>query len=196
MVAEGHRGVRVGYLGPEGTFTHETAEMAAEKLGWRDVTFIPYLTSIAAVEAAARGEVDYAVVAEATSLSGPMPDVHQAIERAGLQRLDHIQRVCHYHLLALPGATPAGLTGIFAHAKAVGDCRAHLEQTAPGVPYLPTSSTGAGVRQVAEDGRPDRAAVGTAAAARRYGLVPLAENIEDDPDNWTRWTILGRRTED
>ena len=187
--------MRVGFLGPEGTFTHETAEMAAEKLGWTDVTFVPYPTSVAAVEAAARGEVDYAVVADATSLSGPMPEVARAIEAAGVQRVDHIQRVCHYHLLALPGASADKLTSIVAHAKAVGDCRSHLERIAPGVPYLNTPSTGAGVQRVAGEGRQDLAAVGTAAAARRYGLVPLAENIEDDPENWTRWVVVGR-TED
>lgn len=184
--------MRVGFLGPEGTFTHETAEMAAGRLGWSNVTFVPYPTSVAAVEAAGRGEVDVAVVADATSLSGSMPEVHTAIELAGLRRIDEIQRVCHYHLLALPGADLAGLTGIFAHAKASGDCRAHLERLAPGVPYLPAPSTGAGVQRVAEGGRGDQAAVGTAAAGRRYGLVPLAENIEDDPNNWTRWAVVAR----
>ena len=168
--------------------------MAAEKLGWTDVTFVPYPTSVAAVEAAANGEVAFAVVADATSLSGPMPDVNKAIETTGVNRVDHIQRVCHYHLLALPGAATAGLTGIYSHAKATGDCRAHLERIAPGVPHLDTTSTGAGIRRVAEEGRIDQAAVGTAAAGRRYGLVPLAENIEDDPNNWTRWVVVARRT--
>lgn len=164
--------------------------MAAEKLGWQDVTYVPYRTTIEAVEAAGRGEVDYAVVVDATSLSGPMPGVNKAIEEAGVVRADHIQRVCHYFLLAMPGATTQGLTGIYAHAKAGGDCRANLERIAPGVPWLDTTSTGEGVRRAAEQGRPDIAAVGTASAGRRYGLVPLAENIEDDPNNWTRWAIV------
>ena len=184
--------MRVGFLGPEGTFTHETAEMAAERMGWTDVRFVPYPTSVAAVEAAARGEVDFAVVADATSLNGSMPEVTAAIDATGVRRLDHIQRTCHYHLLALPGATLSGLTGVYAHAKAAGDCRDHLVRLAPGVPHLATPSTAAGVRRVAEEGRRDLAAVGTAAAARRYGLAPLAENIEDDPDNWTRWVIVAR----
>ena len=184
--------MRIGYLGPEGTFTHETAQMAAQQLGWSDITYVPYGTSVEAVEAAARGEVQYTVVVDATSLGGPMPDVNKAIEVTGVKRIDSIQRVCHYHLLALPAARLDGLTAIFAHAKAAGDCRAHLEQLAPGVPFIAPNSTGEGVRRVAEDGRVDRAAVGTATAGRLYGLVPLAENLEDDPKNWTRWAVVER----
>jgi chorismate mutase / prephenate dehydratase len=184
--------MRVGYLGPEGTFTHETAEMAAEKLGWQDIEYVPIATSVGVVEALARGEVDVAVVVDATSLSGPMPEVNKAIEVASVKRLDHIQRVCHYHLLAHPGASLDKLTGIVAHAKATGDCRATLARIAPGLPFSTTTSTGAGVKRVADEGRLDQAAIGTATAGRLYGLVPLADNIEDDPENWTRWAILGR----
>lgn len=182
--------VRVGFLAPEGTFTHESAMLAAERQGWTGVEYRQYATGAAAIEAAARGDVDYAVVVDATSLSGPSPDVNKLIETAGVRRVDSIQRVCHYHLLARPGATLAGLTAIYAHAKAAGDCRAHLERLAPGVPYLDTTSTAAGVKSVAEEGRLDRAAVGNSAAAALYGLTPLAENIEDDPDNWTRWAVV------
>lgn len=184
--------MRVGFLGPEGTFTHETAELAAARLGWQAVDYVPYPTSVAAIEAVARGEVDVAVVADATSLSGPITEVNTAIEVSGLHRIDHIQRVCHYHLLALPGADLHRLTAVIAHAKATGDCRRTLQQLVPGLPFINTSSTGAGVKRVAEEGRLDQAAIGTAAAGRLYGLVPLAENIEDDPDNWTRWVVLGR----
>lgn len=184
--------MRVGFLGPEGTFTHESALMAAERLGWADPELVAYPTSVAAVDAAARGDVDVAVVADATSLNGLMPELTAAIDAAGVRRLDHIQRVCHYHLLGLPDATAGELTGIYAHAKAAGDCRGRLAQVAPGVPYLDTPSTAEGVRRAAEGGRREIAAVGTAAAAKRYGLVPLAENIEDDPENWTRWVVVAR----
>jgi prephenate dehydratase len=183
--------MRVGYLGPEGTFTHETAEMAAAKLGWQNIEYVPIATSVGVVEALARGEVDVAVVVDSTSLSGPMPEVNKAIEVAGVRRLDHIQRVCHYHLLAPPGAALDKLTGIVAHAKATGDCRATLARIAPGLPFTTTTSTGAGVKRVADEGRLDQAAIGTATAGRLYGLVALAENIEDDPENWTGWAVLG-----
>jgi prephenate dehydratase len=165
--------------------------MAAARLGWREVDYVPYPTGLAAIAAAERGEVELAVVVDATSLSGPMPEVNKAIELSGLRRIDHIQRVCHYHLLALPGASLEQLSAIVAHAKASGDCREHLAQLAPGLPFLNTTSTGAGVQRVAAEGRLDQAAIGTATAGRIYGLAPLAENIEDDPQNWTRWAVLG-----
>ena len=184
--------MRVGYLGPEGTFTQESAEMVALKHEWTHVEFVPYPTSAAAVGAAAKGEVDVAVVVDATSLGGEMPEMQRLIADSGLDRVDHLQRVCHYHLFAMPNAKLADITAVVAHAKAEGDCRASLAKLVPGRPFLTTPSTAAGVERVAKDGKIEQAAVGTAVAGRLYGLVALAENIEDDPENWTRWVVLGR----
>jgi prephenate dehydratase len=185
-------GPRVGFLGPEGTFTHETAELAAARLGWAEPIYVPYPTGLAAVQAVARGEVDDAVVAVATSLGGDRTVEARAIEDLGLAVLTAIQRVCHYHLLGLPGAALADVTLVRSNPKALADCRRRLAALVPGATLEHTASTAAAAQSVAAAGRPELAAVGTAAAARRYGLVPLAENIEDNPDNWTRWLVVTR----
>jgi prephenate dehydratase len=188
----GPRGVRIGFLGPEGTFTHETAESAAAALGWPEPHYVPYPSGLAAVQALARGEVDHAVVAVATKLGGERTEEARAIAELGLKVLTAIQRVCHYHLLGLPGAALGGVRVVRSNPKALADCRARLAALVPGAALEHTASTAAAVQSVATAGRPEVAAVGTAAAARRYGLLPLAENIEDDPDNWTRWLVLTR----
>lgn len=185
-------GPRVGFLGPEGTFTHETAELVAARLGWADPVYVPYLSGLAALEAVVRGEVDHAVVAVATSLGGDRMPEAQAIEHLGLTVLTAIQRVCHYHLLGLPGATLADITVVRSNPKALADCRTRLSALLPNATLEHTASTAAAVQSVAAAGRPELAAVGTAAAGRRYGLMTLAENIEDDPDNWTRWLVVTR----
>lgn len=183
---------RVGFLGPEGTFTHETAELAAAQLGWAEPIYLPYPSGLAALEAVARGEVDHAVVAVATSLGGDRMAEAQAIEHLGLTVLTAIQRVCHYHLLGLPGATLADIIVVRSNPKALADCRTRLAALLPRAALEHTASTAAAVQSVAAAGRPELAAVGTAAAGRRYGLMTLAENIEDDPDNWTRWLVVTR----
>jgi prephenate dehydratase len=184
--------MRIGYLGPLGTFTHESAEMLALKHELTHVEFVPYPTSVAAVEAAAKDEVDAAVVADATSATGEMPEMIKVIDASGLKRLDHLQRVCHYHLFGMSGATLGGLKEVVAHAKATADCKGKLAELAPGLPLLNTPSTAAGVERVANEARADLAAIGTAVAGNLYGLVALAENIEDDPENWTRWVLLAK----
>ncbi len=184
--------MRVGLLGPEGTFTHETGAMAAERLGWRSPEFVTFPTGAEAVAAAARGDVDVAVVAVATSLGGEIAAESQAAAQSGLHLLDTIQRPCHYQLAAPLGATLEGVCLVRSNPKALADCAAALTRLLPGVPHAQTPSTAAAARAVAEEGRPDTAAVCTAIAAERYGLAVLAENIEDDAANWTRWLVLGR----
>lgn len=183
-------GTRVAFLGPEGTFTHESARLAAAQCGWSDPRFVPYPTSLEAAEAVVRGNADAAVVAVETSLNGPMARESAAVQSDGLRVTGEIRRVCHYALLAPEGASLDGVRAILSNVKALDDCRATLARLAPGVPHERTSSTAAAVRQVAERGDPALAAVGTALAGELYGLTPLAENLEDDPENWTRWLIV------
>ncbi len=186
------QGLRIGFLGPEGTFTHETAELAAAQLGWVEPVYVPYPSGVEAVQAVARGEVDRAVVAVATSLGGDRMAEAQAIADRGLTVLTTIQRVCHYHLLGLPGASLTGVRVVRSNPKALADCQKRLAALLPDAVFEHAASTAAAVRSVAEERRPHLAAVGTAAAGRRYGLTPLVENLEDDPDNWTRWAVVAR----
>ncbi len=184
--------MRVGLLGPEGTFTHETGEMAAGRLGWGSPEFVTFPTGRDAVAAAARGEVDAAVVAVATSLGGEIAAESRAVADSGLRLLDTIQRVCHYQLCASPGATLSAVRSVRSNPKALADCAVTLARLLPNVPQTHTASTAAAARAVAGEGNPEVAAVCTAIAARRYGLTVLAADIEDDRDNWTRWLVLGR----
>lgn len=188
----GPHGVRMGFLGPEGTFTHETAELAAMRLGWMEPVYVPYPSGLAAMQALAGGEVDHAVVAVATSLGGERTDEARAIAELGLKVLIAIQRVCHSHLLGLPNASLPRVRVVRSNPKALSDCRARLAALVPGAALEQSASTATAAQSVAVEGRPELAAVGTAAAVRRYGLVPLAESIEDAPDHWTRWLVLMR----
>lgn len=189
--ARGSVAMRVAYLGPEGTFTHETLELAAERFGWQDVTAVPYASQDAVAEAVAAAAVDLGIVAVATSLEGAMP-VAASIAALPLQVIEAIERVCHYQLLALPGARLDSVRIVLSNPKALADCRSNLRRLMAEHTEEATASTAAAVRRVAAGTAVDCAAVGTAAAGRLYGLTPLVEAIEDDPTNWTRWAIIRR----
>lgn len=184
--------IRVAFLGPEGTFTHETAQLWLRSRGTTDAVMLPQLDQRAALDAVRAGDAEVAVVAVETSLGGPINESADSRTLDGLIIDDEITRVCHYHVIGIRGAALAGITELRSNQKAVDDCAATLRRLLPEVRQVRTSSTAAGVQSVAEAGRADVAAVGTEAAAARYGLAILAENIEDDAENWTRWVVLRR----
>src|SRR6185437_7151673 len=97
-------------------------------------------------------------------------------------RMDH-------RLLGVPGATIAGLTRVEAHPIVLEECGKFLA-TLPGARPLPAIDTGVAARDVAEAKDPAIAAIAPAEAAGRYGLVELAANIADHPDNFTRFLLV------
>ncbi|MFN8556013.1 MAG: prephenate dehydratase domain-containing protein [Dehalococcoidia bacterium] len=160
-----------------------------ERQGWAGVEYHQYATGAAAIEAAARGEWT------PSSWTPPRSAAHRRtsrklIETAGVRRGG--QHSAGVPLSpARPARRDAGRPHRHLRPRQGGRRLPRPPRTAGAErPYLDTTSTAAGVKSVAEEGRLDRAAVGNSAAAALYGLAPLAENIEDDPDNWTRWAVV------
>jgi chorismate mutase/prephenate dehydratase len=183
--------MRVAFLAPEGTFTWETSQIVARARGWADdAEFVAYPTGEAVVDAVDRGEAGYGVAAVATSLAGERGLIRETVKKAKhVKIVDEYQRVCHYALMARTGQELANVRSVHTVQKAIDDCAGWLREHLPGAELTPTPSTGAGAAYVAAS-HDESAAIAPPAAASRHGLQTLAENIEDDPNNWTRWLIL------
>jgi chorismate mutase/prephenate dehydratase len=98
-------------------------------------------------------------------------------------------RISH-HLLVAPGASPGDVTRICAHQQALAQCRNWLDTHWPRVEREAVSSNGEAARMAASI--PGVAAVAGDMAAEAYSLERLAQNIEDQPDNTTRFLVVGR----
>ncbi|MGL6047868.1 MAG: prephenate dehydratase, partial [Vogesella sp.] len=97
----------------------------------------------------------------------------------------------HHHLLR---KTPAmdGIRRVYAHAQALAQCHEWLNKNLPAhVERISVASNAEAARLAAEDA--DCAAIAGQAAAERYSLAKLAENIEDEPNNTTRFLVLGHQ---
>jgi len=176
---------RVGFLGPEGSFSHEAA------------------AKLENVEAVACGSIPevLASVANGTLVLGLVP-LENAIEgtvSASIDGLvfDHelvIEREIvlpiHLHLLARPGVSPAEVTKVLSYVHALEQCRGYVA-TLPLATTIQTTSTSQAARDVASSNEP-WAAVGSLVAADLFGLEAIAQNIEDHPDNATRFILVGR----
>jgi prephenate dehydratase len=183
--------MRVGYLGPDGTVSHEAVLTAA---GSETFELVPLPTLHEAVIAVHDGDVDRALVPIENSLEGSVTPTLDAIafETDDVVIVGELRWPVHLHLVA---AGPLGLEevrAVVSHPQATGQCARFLRHTLPGVPVLAARSTADAVRQVAEGFESGAAAIGTRGAASRYGCIVLREDVEDDPGSETRFVWIAR----
>jgi prephenate dehydratase len=183
--------MRVGYLGPQGTFTHEAALAGAGAEA--GVELVPLATIYDAVMAVAGGQVDRSVVPIENSIEG---SVTSTLDTLAINAVSvHIlAEYVHQIEQCLIAATPLALSQIevvVSHPQASAQCAHYLHEHLPQARVMTTSSTADAVRMVAEH-EPGWAALGPRLAAERYGCVLLAQGVEDREGNETRFVWLGR----
>jgi prephenate dehydratase len=182
--------LRVGFLGPLGTFTEEALlgepDLAAAEL-------VPLRSMPDVLSATTSGEVDVGFIALENSIEGT---VRQVLDGLIFEHELLIQRevvlAIRQNLLAPPGTTLADVRRVASFPDAAAQCRRWLNENLPGVEIAAATSTAEAARAVAESPPDGTAAVGTALAAKLYGLDVLAESIEDHNDNRTRFVLVAR----
>jgi prephenate dehydratase len=186
---------RVGYLGPEGTFSEEALLASAAPDA---VDPVALATIEDAVRALPRGEVDWAIVPIENSIEGSVSITLDLLAReAGSVQIagEALLRVRHALIAARPMALEE-IETVITHPQVPGQCSAFLHDELPGARVLPCTSTAEAVRSVAVEQRPGQAALGTALAARIYGASVLRDGVEDRDDNETRFIWLARAGDD
>ena len=175
--------LRIAYLGPEGTFT----ESAARK----HFGVAPSLTSCASIDDAFRaveaGNVDYAVVPVENSTEGAIGRTLDLLVSSPVKICGEVSLRIHQNLLSKADSL-AGVKRLYSHAQSLAQCHEWLNRSLAQLPRVPVASNAEGARLAAEDA--ESCAIAGDAAASRYGLKVLAANIEDDPNNTTRFLVL------
>jgi prephenate dehydratase len=124
------------------------------------------------------------------SVAGRVADIHHLMPESGLYIIgEHFERVEH-HLLALPGARLDKIRTVRSHVHALSQCRDFLR--GHGLTPVVRADTAGSAAEIKELGDPTVAAVASELAGQIYGLVSLAENIEDAEHNTTRFLIMSR----
>ena len=183
--------MRVGYLGPDGTVSHE-ALMSAPGAG--DFELAPQPTLHEAVIAVHDGAVDRALVPIENSLEGSVSPTLDAIafETEDVVIVGELRWPVHLHLVAGGPLELGEIRAVVSHPQASGQCGRFLREMLPGVPVVAARSTAEAVRQVADGFESGAAAIGTRGAAGRYGCAVLREDVEDDPGSETRFVWIAR----
>ncbi len=100
-------------------------------------------------------------------------------------------RIAH-HLIALPGVTLEDVRHIYSHPQALAQCERSLDELLPQAERVPTYDTAGSVKMLREEGIRDGAAIASRRAADFYQMSVLRDDLEDDPQNYTRFLVLGQ----
>jgi len=176
--------LRIGFLGPEGSFSHAAS---VSKFG-SSVDYVPLSAIPAVFEEVVRGHVDYGLVPVENSIGGGIVDTLDAFTSSSAKICAEVLLTVHHNLLAKEPWEK--IEKIFSKAEVFSQCRNWLSATAKDRPTIPVDSTTVAA-QMARD-QSGVAAIGSKQAAELYGLHILFENIEDNPDNMTRFFVIGR----
>ncbi len=178
--------VKVAYLGPEGTFTQQAA--------LRHFGQSARCVSMPAIDDVFRevesGAANYGVVPVENSTEGVVSHTLDSFMGSSLNICGEVVLRIHHHLLCGQGAKRDQISRVYSHAQSLAQCRKWLDAHWPGVERIAVSSNAEAARRVQNE--PHAAAIAGHMAIELYDLRVLAENIEDQPDNSTRFLIIGR----
>jgi chorismate mutase / prephenate dehydratase len=177
---------RVAYLGPEFTFSH----LAAIEGFGQSAELVPVGTIAAVFEEVERGQSQFGVVPMENSTDGRVSDTLECFSRSRVRICAGLPLRIHHCLLSA-GAREEVRT-VYSKPQPLSQCRNWLARHLPHAELRETSSTADAAKAARDDVR--AAAVASAQAAAHYGLPVLVPNIEDNPNNVTRFVIISTNT--
>ena len=178
--------LKVGFLGPEGTFT----QTAVFKHFGHSVRALPFHTIDEVFQEVECGAADFGVVPIENSTEGSVNNTLDMFLTSPLKISGEIELKIEQHLMGKMLGLE-NIERICAHEQSLAQCRGWLREYLPHVELIGVSSNAAGARRARdEDGT---AAIGPEVAADVYELKIMVNNIEDRPDNATRFLVVGRK---
>src|SRR5712672_2103075 len=177
--------LKIAFQGEPGANSHLAIVEA-----YPDAEPLPCATFEDAFAAINSGEAELGMIPIENSVAGRVADIHHLLPDSGLHIVaEHFMPVRH-QLLAPKGATLADVKTVESHVHALGQCRKIIRKL--GVKPVVAADTAGSAREVAEAGDKTRAAIASRLAADIYTLDILAEDVEDEAHNTTRFIVLAR----
>jgi len=177
--------MHIAFLGPQGTFT----QAAALKHFGHSVVSVPQAAIDEVFRDVEAGESHYGVVPVENSTEGMINHTLDMFVSSPLRICGEVKLRIHHHLLAGVDTDLDKIEKIYSHQQSLAQCRSWLDSHWRKVERVAVSSNAEAARRVKAE--PNSAAIAGDMAAELYGLVNIAKNIEDQPDNTTRFLIVG-----
>jgi chorismate mutase/prephenate dehydratase len=174
----------IAYLGPEGTFT----QTAVHKHFGHSVSMLALATIDQVFREVESGTCQFGVVPIENSIEGVINHTHDLLLTSPLKICGEIAVRIHHFLMSKSGKLEE-VKKIYSHQQSLAQCRGWLDNHLPMIERIAVNSNAEAARIAGE--QPAAAAVAGEAAAEYYGLQLLARNIEDEPNNTTRFMVIG-----
>jgi len=179
--------LKVAYLVPEGTY----AQSAVLKHFGHSVRALPLASIDEVFQEVQAGNADFGVVPVENSTEGTVNNTLDRFLAASLHICGEVELRVQHNLMARD-KDMKHVQRVCAHPQALGQCRGWLDEHMPGIDRVPVSSNAEGARRARDE--KGTAAIAGAVAAEIYSLEILAQGIEDQSDNTTRFLVLGRKS--
>lgn len=177
--------VRVAYLGPEGTFSHQAAVRQFGALA----ELVSALHIREVFDLCERGRADYGVVPVENTTEGAVTQCFDALVESEVTICGELLLEIKQNLLTNAGSLDR-VKRVGSHPQPLAQCRSWLQRELPGVETVEMASTAVAAQAASAD--PTFAAVGSEVAAEAYGIAVLEPSIEDRKGNCTRFFVIGR----
>lgn len=178
--------LNVAFLGPDGTFTHA----AVTRQFGHSVRALAFPTIEDVFREVESGNADFGVVPIENSTEGTVRHTLDMFLSSPLKICGEVELTIRHHLLGRM-RTLIDVRRVCAHEQALAQCRATLKRVLPGIEQIAVSSNAEGARRARDES--GTAAIASEIAAQIYGLETIVAETEDQPDNMTRFHIIGRR---
>jgi len=178
---------KVAFLGPEGTFTQQ----AVLKHFGHSAIALPFSAIDEVFREVEAGAVDYGVVPVENSTEGVVNHTLDNFMGSNLKICGEVELRIHQNLLVSDVTSTNNISRIYSHSQSLAQCRKWLDANYPKAERIAVNSNAEAAKRI--KGEWNAAAIAGTMAAELYGLKILAEKIEDQPDNSTRFLIIGNQ---
>jgi prephenate dehydratase len=177
---------RISFQGEPGANSHIACQEAFPAM-----EPLPCPTFEDAFAAVQEGKAALAMIPIENSIAGRVADIHHLLPTSGLSIIGEHFLPIHFQLMAIPGASLATIKHVYSHVHALGQCRKIIRKM--GLKAHVTGDTAGSAREVSEWKDMTKASLAPRLAGPIYGLDILAEDVEDEASNTTRFVILSKQ---
>jgi prephenate dehydratase len=182
------QGMVVAFQGERGAYS----EAAAVTFFGEAIQPLPCASFEIVFDAVTDGSADRGVIPVENSLAGSIHRNYDLLLRYDLTIVGEVQIRIAHHLIAFPGVSLTDLRRVYSHPQALAQCEHSLDELLPDVERVATYDTAGSVKMLREENIRDGAAIASRRAAEIYELPVLRDDLEDNPENYTRFLVLSQ----